>query len=265
MEEICAMLVAAAEEHQLPVPFFVRLIWQESRFRSDAVSWAGARGIAQFMPGTAEWRGLADPRDPIQSLYKSAAYLRELWAQFGNLGLAAAAYNGGSGRVQTWLEERGGLPAETRHYVHIVTGVSVDRWREQGDDLPIATSRIPASIPCPSLIAAVPPKDLVAVAPPARLRPPVNETSAPRMSSWGVIVAGDPARERARAQFAKVQRDFSSILGDREPTFVTRRVPTRGPVPITTVWIAEPDRAGANRLCARLRASGGNCIVMRMS
>ena len=264
IEEICAMLVASADAHQLPLPFFVRLIWQESRFRSDVVSWAGARGIAQFMPGTAEWRGLTDPHDPIQALYKSADYLRELWAQFGNLGLAAAAYNGGSGRVQAWLEGRGGLPNETRQYVHIVTGVPVDQWREPGDDLPIATSQIPASIPCPSLVAAVPTKDLVGLSPPARLRPAANETRAPR-TAWGVIVAGDQSRERARAQFAKVQRDFRSILGNREPTIVTKRVPTRGPMPVTTVWIEEPDRASADRLCARLRASGGNCMVMRTS
>lgn len=267
MEEICAMLFAAAEAHQLPLPFFVRLIWQESGFRSDVVSWAGARGIAQFMPGTAEWRGLTNPSDPIQSLHKSANYLRELWAQFGNLGLAAAAYNGGSGRVQAWLEGRGGLPGETRHYVHIVTGVPVDQWRAPGDDVPVATGRFPANIPCPSLLAAVPTKDLVGVARPVRLRPtPItNETRTARSGGWGVIVAGDLSRDRARAQFAKVQREFRSILGDREPTIVTRRVPNRGPAPVTTVLIDEPDRASANRLCARLRASGGNCMVLRAS
>jgi Transglycosylase SLT domain len=291
-EEICAMLVASADAHQLPLPFFVRLIWQESRFRSNAVSWAGARGIAQFMPGTANWRGLTDPHDPIQSLYKSAHYLRDLRAQFGNLGLAAAAYNGGSGRVQAWLEGRGGLPAETRQYVHIVTGVPVDQWRVPGDDLPVATSLIPASIPCPWLLTAVAAKDaavavkvaVVAVkyaaiatkdtAAPAKdlvdlvvlPAPPqaaaADETREPS-GPWGVIVAGDPSPERARAQFANLQRDFSSVLGDREPTIVTKRMPTRGPMPITTIWIDEPDRASADRLCARLRASGGNCVVMR--
>lgn len=267
MEEVCAMLVAAAEAHELPVPFFVRLIWQESGFRSDVVSWAGARGIAQFMPGTADWRGLADPSDPIQSLYKSADYLRELWAQFGNLGLAAAAYNGGSGRVQAWLDGRGGLPGETRHYVHIVTGVPVDQWREPGEDVPAATGRFPANIPCPSLLAAVPIKDLVGVVRPARLQPTPasNETRTARRGAWGVIVAGDLSKERARAQFAKVQREFSSILGGREPTIVTKRIPERGPAPVTTVFIDEPDRASANRLCARLRASGGNCMVLRAS
>ena len=98
-----------------------------------------------------------------------------------------------------------------------------------------------------------------------RPTPTTNETRTARTGGWGVIVAGDLSRDRARAQFAKVQREFRSILGDREPTIVTRRVPNRGPAPVTTVLIDEPDRASANRLCARLRASGGNCMVLRAS
>ena len=92
---ICLLLESAARSHGLPVEFFARVIWQESRFRADAIgpvtrSGQRARGIAQFMPGTAVWRGLVDPLDPIQSLRKSADYLRELRTQFGQLGLAAA-------------------------------------------------------------------------------------------------------------------------------------------------------------------------------
>ncbi len=52
-----------------------------------AVSPKGAAGIAQFMPATASWHGLADPFDPIEALRHSAAYLRELLNQFGNLAL----------------------------------------------------------------------------------------------------------------------------------------------------------------------------------
>ena len=69
----------------------------------SAVSPKGASGIAQFMPQTADWHGLADPFDPIEALRHSAAYLRELRDQFGNLGLAAAAHNAGPGRVSAWL------------------------------------------------------------------------------------------------------------------------------------------------------------------
>src|SRR5467141_1920921 len=64
---ICDVLAAAAAENDLPVDFFARLIWQESRFDPTAVSRAGAQGVAQFMPATASWRGLADPFDPPRS------------------------------------------------------------------------------------------------------------------------------------------------------------------------------------------------------
>src|SRR5215467_15001309 len=97
---ICLMAEAAASANGLPFEFFARLIWQESRFRPDAVgpvtrSGERARGIAQFMPRTASERGLLDPHDPVQALPKSAEFLRELINEFGNLGLAAAAYNAG--------------------------------------------------------------------------------------------------------------------------------------------------------------------------
>ena len=54
---ICRLIEVNAETHDLPKDFFARLIWKESRFDPDAVSPAGAEGIAQFMPGTAKMRG----------------------------------------------------------------------------------------------------------------------------------------------------------------------------------------------------------------
>jgi len=72
-------------------------------------SGARARGIAQFMPRTASERGLLDPYDPVQALPKVGEFLRQLLQEFGNLGLAAAAYNAGPRRVRDWLEGRGGL------------------------------------------------------------------------------------------------------------------------------------------------------------
>jgi soluble lytic murein transglycosylase-like protein len=107
---ICDALAAAAGENNLPVDFFARLIWQESRFDPMAVSRAGAQGVAQFMPATANSRGLADPFDPIESIAQSAKLLRDLRRELGNLGLAAAAYNAGPGRVRDWLAGRRGLP-----------------------------------------------------------------------------------------------------------------------------------------------------------
>jgi len=102
-DSVCQTLQSAAQLNDLPLEFLTRLIWQESRFDAHAISPAGARGIAQFMPGTAAWIGLANPFDVADAITKSAELLRSLKSQFGNLGLAAAAYNAAPKRVADWL------------------------------------------------------------------------------------------------------------------------------------------------------------------
>ncbi len=126
---MCRKLAAAAAANDLPLGFFTRLIWQESRFDPAAVSRAGAQGIAQFMPKTAAWVGLADPFDALGAVDKSAQFLRSLRTQFGNLGLAAAAYNAGPKRVEDWLGGRRSLPRQTQAYVRIVTGHAASECR----------------------------------------------------------------------------------------------------------------------------------------
>src|SRR5207244_13436392 len=84
------------------------------------------------MPGTANERRLLDPFDPVQALPKSAEFLSELRNQFGNLGLAAAAYNAGPRRVQEWLAGTGAMPHETRNYVAVITGSIVREWGAAG-------------------------------------------------------------------------------------------------------------------------------------
>src|SRR5687768_4547969 len=139
-EVVCALIETAASKHAIPVAFFTRLLWKESRFRSDAVSPKGAQGIAQFMPGTAAERGLADPFDPVAAIPASASLLADLNTRFGNLGLAAAAYNAGADRVARWLAEAASLPWETQDYVVSITGVPAEAWSdpEGGAKLPEA-------------------------------------------------------------------------------------------------------------------------------
>jgi len=129
LDDLCHALFTSAQANDIPVQFFANLIWQESRLNPGDVSKKGAQGIAQFMPSVAAEKGLDDPFDPIKALPASARLLRELRMQFGNLGLVAAAYNAGPGRVARWLERRVDLPRETRNYVVKVTGLSVDAWR----------------------------------------------------------------------------------------------------------------------------------------
>jgi len=128
-DQLCTMLAAAAHDNDLPLSFFSNLIWQESRFALRAMSPAGALGIAQFMPKTAAMVGLADPLDPLQALPASARLLHDLQQRYGNVGLAAAAYNAGEGRLNSWLHRGGVLPRETRNYVLTITGLPVEQWR----------------------------------------------------------------------------------------------------------------------------------------
>jgi hypothetical protein len=144
---ICEAVKAAAEEHDIPIGFFARLLWQESRFRSEEVSHAGAQGIAQFMPQTAVEMGLRNPFDPLQAIPASAKFLRRLYNQFGNLGLAAAAYNAGGGRIEKWLSRRGALPKETRAYVKIITGHKAEAWTDEENTVYMPTD-LPQKAPC---------------------------------------------------------------------------------------------------------------------
>lgn len=127
-EEICGSLVEAARRNDLPTPFFIRLLYQESGFRPEAISMSGAMGIAQFMPETATDRKVDNPFDPLQAIPASARLLRDLHKKFGNLGLATAAYNAGPKRVQDWIVNKGPLPQETQDYVRTITGWAVESW-----------------------------------------------------------------------------------------------------------------------------------------
>ena len=116
----------AAKVHELARRFDLSpalieaLVWQESRWRADAVSPVGARGLAQLMPGTARELGV-DPGDPFANLEGGARYLREQLDRFdGDLEKALAAYNAGPGRV----ERANGIPniRETKTYVAAIMG-----------------------------------------------------------------------------------------------------------------------------------------------
>lgn len=109
-----------AARYDLSPALLEALVWQESRWRPNAVSHAGARGLAQLMPGTARYLGV-NPDDPFQNLEGGARYLREQLDRFdGDLEKALAAYNAGPGRVI----RANGIPniRETRNYVAAIMG-----------------------------------------------------------------------------------------------------------------------------------------------
>jgi hypothetical protein len=248
--DICRTLAQAAADNDLPEEFFTRLIWQESRFNPEAVSPAGAQGIAQFMPGTAAMRGLINAFEPLQALRESASYLRELRTTFrGNLGLAAAAYNAGPGQVEAWRAGRSTLPGETQAYVRIVTGFSAEAWVAR--PMPqLQSSPTPTGERCVEIARLM--KDT-----PRRRR---DLTTDPAWGPWGVQLAGNWSEGRVLATYERLRRKHEAILGDRLPLILTAR---RNDLPTYAVRVSEKSRADADALCAKLRAKGGACVVFR--
>lgn len=257
---ICLMLESAARQHELPVAFFARLIWQESSFNAEAVgprtrSGAHAQGIAQFMPGTAADRELLDPFDPVQALPKAAAFLRELRTRFGNLGLAAAAYNAGPRRVSEWLAGTGPMPSETRNYVFAITGHSIDDWaRGPAQD---GAAREP--VDCGQLIAQA------KRAPGTYLAALEARVDRAQQKPWSVQLAAGFSRSLALSKYADVTNRYAKALGERDPIVDGKILRSRGTRTFYQVSVGAETRGEANKVCAELRASGGACMVLRKS
>lgn len=128
--DTCQALRDVSRTHGLDAGFFTRLIWQESRFDPNALSPEGAQVIAQFMPQTAKLRGLSASYDPTITLDHSAEYLAELTHRFGNVGLAAVAYNGGETRAKNFISKNNGLAQETIDYVQIISSQTAEDWHD---------------------------------------------------------------------------------------------------------------------------------------
>jgi len=127
-EQYVAKINELSQRFDLSPSLLEAVVWQESRWRPNAVSHAGARGLAQLMPGTARYLGV-DPDDPMDNLEGGARYLREQLDRFdGDLEKALAAYNAGPGRVI----RANGIPniRETKAYVAAIMGRLANHSRE---------------------------------------------------------------------------------------------------------------------------------------
>jgi hypothetical protein len=250
-EDVCRIIAREARRRALPANFLARLIWRESLFDPNAISPKGAQGIAQFMPGTARERGLADPFVPHEALQASAYLLSDLRDRFGNLGLAAAAYNAGPNAVAKWRAGTNILPVETQDYVMFITGRAVDDW-----SLP-ATSH-----PMPGLGSHADFDDSCRKLATRRLDP---SPAMPRavMKPWGSIVAGNRSANVALRSFAQIRQRHPKLFADREPLVVKKASPGMGSSRIAYVMIGADSRAEAEAFCARLHAAGGDCLAER--
>jgi len=255
VDVLCLELEAQANARALPADFFVRLIWKESRFNPHAVSPKGAEGIAQFMPGTAAQRGLENPFDPMMAIAESASYLADLAAEFGNLGLAAAAYNAGPEAVRNWLVGQSDkLSWETVEYVQFITGRPVEDWKSVDAVLPKLLENGQSlqgwcrSLPVRSHIYH------------PNYQP--QQQASPR-PSWSVQLTAHFNRDVALATFARLKKQYASVLAGQEPTVVKYRNPGFGRKARYAVRLGFDSLAESEKLCNRLRAHGGACGVTR--
>ncbi|MCK8815797.1 lytic transglycosylase domain-containing protein [Natroniella sulfidigena] len=130
------LIFSEAERYDLDPYLIISIIYVESKFRPQATSAKGARGLMQIMPPTGVWiaEKLDDQEFSVDDLYEpelnikyGSWYLAELKQQFDNRTMVIAAYNGGQGNVKKWLHEKqwdgeyetiNQIPfAETRNYV----------------------------------------------------------------------------------------------------------------------------------------------------
>jgi hypothetical protein len=248
---VCRLIETSARTQSLPIAFLTRLIWQESSFRPSAISPAGAQGIAQFMPKTADERGLANPFDPEEAIPKSAELLADLKQRFGNLGLAAAAYNAGPPRVANWLAGHGNLPAETRDYVLTITRHPVEDWTGAAAAETMTDSAISSKQSCLQATAAI------------RRSVPRSIAASALFAPWGVQLAGSFSKAAALAAYTRARSSYSTIIGKIEPMVIGGRVLSRGFAPYYQVRAPAPSRAAADALCEKILRAGGACAVLR--
>jgi hypothetical protein len=180
------------------------------------------------MPETAAERGLADPRDPQEAIRHAARLLVELTRQFGNLGLAAAAYNAGAARVAKWLQGVSALPIETQIYVRAVTGRTAEDWAAARTSLLVEANAFPLTgFDCLNATSGGPvrrgPGPLLA--PPARI--------------WQVRLDGN----------------LALAIGLLDALTRNNDAPSRRP------QSPRPSDRAAQSLCDMIRAQGADCAV----
>jgi len=223
-QALCRLIDDSAKTRGLPVAFLTRLIWRESSFRVGVVSPAGAQGVAQFMPGTAKERGLLDPFDPEQAIPHAASLLSDLKRQFGNLGLAAAAPNGGAVEYP-----EGGAPAAKSEPEKPQTCLQVTaalRVPNRGDRFALGGGEGPAA-------------------------------------PWGIQLAGNFSKALALQSFSRARSSYAGVIGEVRPMIIGTRLRNRGTRAFYRIRIPAQSRQAADDLCGRIRKVGGACIVLR--
>jgi soluble lytic murein transglycosylase-like protein len=187
--------------------------------------------------------GLSNPFDPMQAIPASAKFLRKLYDQFGNLGLAAAAYNAGGGRIEKWLSRRNTLPQETRAYVKIITGHKAETWTDEENTISMPTE-LPQKAPCEG-VGGLSRQDRIAT---------VNVDLTPSASAMVRKAEVDEAEDKKNAAARKQRVAASSAAGRGGAT--SRKRNARAVLVAGKASARKPGKQGATRLASDSSTAG---------
>ncbi len=248
--DVCRLIENRSRWRGIDPHFIARLIDVESRFSPSAISPAGAQGIAQFMPGTAQMRNLDNPFDPAHALTASIDYLSVLQSRFGNLGLAAVAYNAGEGAAARFIAG-GGLPLETENYVISITGRPAEEWRQAGArfDIPRIHKQLPFTTACPGHVSK-----------PGRVR--IAAPQSPRQP-WGVQVAEHFSASTASRIYARLRKNFPGKLATQPPMLIPVRNRSLGTRVRHAARIGAASQSEAVDICRQLQSRAIACLVRK--
>jgi hypothetical protein len=251
--DTCQAIRDVAGAHGLDTGFFTRLIWQESRFDPNALSPAGAKGVAQFMPQTAKLRGLTASYNPALALDHSAHYLAELTERFGNVGLAAVAYNGGEARATNFIARTNGLAQETINYVETITGQSAEDWRDSPPkELDLALQKGKPFMPA-----------CLELAQNRRLSKIKSLKPEPILPAWGVQMATGSTKAKAQAMFKRNARACHNVIETRRPDYIKKYPQVAGRKEYFVARLGAKSRGAAQKLCNRMRKFNCVCVVYK--
>jgi hypothetical protein len=147
------------------------------------------------------------------------------------------------------------MPAETRHYVLVITGSPIEDWAKASRN-----GRMPESAPpttCHALMA------LLKHAPNPFITQLEEHVKIAAAKTWGVQLAAGFDRNKALAMYARAVKNLSAVIGDRDPSILSSVQRTRGSHAFYQVRIGADTRPEADELCNRIRKAGGACFVLK--
>jgi hypothetical protein len=156
--------------------------------------------------------------------------------------------------VREWLDGSGGMPAQTRDYVAIITGRTVDDWRGAKDQAaPQPSAR------CPEMVA------LLGRAPNAFVASLEQRVSSGIARPWGVELAAGFSREGVLRTYAAIETKYRADLAGADAIVLRAPFRSRGTREFYQVRIGADTRGEAVRMCQKLHAAGAACLVLRNS